>query len=193
MNNILVDAIHYYDNESYKFYNLLVKFCNYIKFPIDKELDINTLIELLNKKPNKYIGFNEELFESNEILPQLYFQNNGTICIRTKFFFLAVSNKVYWYWYWTYHFSNNYIYMSKKILRYGLDINIDDSADNYNSNLIARTLLINGKIDISHNNHILLLKALSLFITNSNAIIELKPSDSNLIHILVLYDIEDLM
>lgn len=185
MNNILADAINYYDSESLKFLNLLIALCSKLNLKINKELTIDNIIKQLDK--DGYMFFSSDL-SSNTFT----FKDTNKIYIRAKYFYLGLLNKYQWYWYWVIECKKNMIYKSQQILRYGLDIDLDSSDNNYYVNLMTRGLLINGKIEISvKTNEIFLLKALSLYITNSNAVIEIKPYDSNLKEILVLYDIEE--
>lgn len=186
MNNILADAINYYDSESFKFRKLLIKIYQNLNLGLTKDVSLDNIIKKLHT--NHYIFQQSEV---NSNIMTFGNKNNETIYIKCKFFHLGNIYKNYWYWYWTVECKKNTIYKSQQILRYGLDINVDSSENEYPINLITRGLLINGKIEISNKtNQIILLKALSLYITNSNAIIELNAYDSEEINILVLYDVE---
>lgn len=194
MNNILINAINHYDNEALKFNKLLQKLCKELNLEIDKDEKTQKIIDKLINKDYVYI----DTVDHNNI----YGYGNFIVCsknekinyIKSRFFILGNIYKSYWYWNWISEADKYKIFKSQQILRYGLDIDIisDDSTNSNLINLITRGLLINGKIEISKNsNQMFLIKALGVFLTNSNVIVEIKGNNSDIKNLYVLFDIEN--
>ena len=182
MNNILEQAIINYDKKINKYINVFEKILDNKNIKYNKSNN-KGYIDYLYKKILSNLDSNEE--KNNNI-----FSHNFNI-ISYNYFNLGLLHLKYynWYWFWSIFTDKNMTYKSQQLLLYGLNIDISVS----NQNRFIRSLLINSKFHIEKNtydNMMLIIKALSLYLTNSDIIIELYDKDKKYLTIIVIYNIK---
>ena len=147
MNNgyIIKNAYLYYD----KMFEYNIKHYDIDKIFTVKE--INKMNDLNNSKLSLKDINNKNLFEADYQVISFIFDHP------TK------SNNYIWIWSWSYaDIVKNKTFLCRKILKYGLDINIDNKV--IEIDIFLKSLLVTSRLQV--NEHELeLLKAISLYIT----------------------------
>jgi len=125
MNNIVVNALAYYDKNTEKF-EPMFKDAVYVLFPKDDSKGDIARRKILFMDKNK-----QELFKSNYEIIGIYENTTKT-----------------WTWAWSIpKLKKNVTYISRKILDYGLNIDIDESNV---TNAFLKAELITGRFRISN-------------------------------------------
>ena len=141
-----------------------------------KHLDIKE--REIKKKFTSYVFSNKSSLDTDE--PIIKFYNDKKE--EEEFFFQPLA-KLYtkeniWIWSWAMPIlPKNNQFLSKQILDYGLNITIE-SIENNTFNLFLKSVLINSRIKINSDNDLLILKALSLYISKKYGILTIDDDDA---------------
>ena len=175
--NLLKNSLNYKDKMDNK-YNKLIKKKKSHKYEIinknnDLDIPIAKFYTLNNDKSKKNILFSAK--------------------IQAIGFYYPDDFKFRWSWSLPIY-PKNWTYLSRKILNYGIDLDINDNLkneDKYNKiNLYIKNILLNSIILLdkeSNNINIEILESLILYITKSIRIMKIEKQ--NYIEYLVLYDL----
>lgn len=189
MNNICESAINNLDKQSEKFIKMFSIILDKININYD---EINKFYELNKKLDYIFTIFCENTkvnltYDINGQTKMIFYKQDILIC-EIRYFYVSIVSDNYWYWFWSIDYNKNNIYKVQQLLNYGLNIQLTSA-----QNMIIRSLLINNKIKINDNNILLLLKALSMYLTKTDYIISRSSTDTDTKNTyrtyLLLYDI----
>lgn len=134
MDNLIKNAYKYYDKMNTEF-NFFKDNLEYIDAEETKRSDLSL--------PEIYIYINKKKFKCNYTILGTYQKNN---------------NKYYFKWGWSHNELKNKIYLTRELLKYGLDM-----AENESDQL--KKLLINSIIELSNDKAVEIITVLSLYLT----------------------------
>lgn len=147
-NNLLIkNAFNYYDNKLELYEHLLSKIHRYELIPNNLDLEKN-IIKFFDKS-------NNFIFKAN-------FEDIGTYFNKTKL----------WVWSWAYLSkpriqtnAKNKNFISRMLLNYGLDINLDNNNTKINKDIMLKELLINSRLIITTDTNLNILLYIILYIS----------------------------
>ena len=162
--NLIKNAYEYYDSK-YELYDKVIK--KSVRYELTNyETDLaKNIIRLYDK--------------DNNVILEAKYESIG---------FLYPNDNL-WLWAWAAPSDNkNKTYISKDILRYGLDISLSDPNKNnnedYNFNNFLKTLLTNSRLLITNQEELRILIYISLYLSKKDYCITL---DDNKLQILCIY------
>ena len=161
--NLIKNSYEYYDSKSEIYHDVIKNSVRYELTNYETDLAKN-VIRLFDKK--------------NKLILEANYESIG---------FLFPNDNL-WLWAWATPTDNkNKTYISKDILRYGLDIILNDPSKNneeYNLNNFLKTLLTNSRLLIKKKEELLILTYISLYLSKKDYCITL---DDNKDQILCIY------
>jgi len=181
--NLLRNSLNYKDKMEILYNKIIEKKSNLNEYNIE--------YEIINK--NNDLDIPIANFYSD--VKDLKFKKNILFSAKIQAIGVYYSDDLKFQWSWSIPtFPKNWTYLSRKILRYGIDLDIKEnvkSDKNYNIvNLYIKSILSNSMILLdneSFNVNIDLLESLILYITKSMRI--MKRKKKNFTEYLVLYDL----
>ena len=165
--NLIKNAYKYYDEKTELYEN--IKDATYVENIFDSDLKESKIKFYINKKL---------ILEANyETLGTYYSEDNLFIWAWAN-----INNK------------KNMTYISKDILKYGLDIILDDSSDNtdeFNLNSFLKTLLINSRININNQVELDIITYISFYLSKKDWITSIRNTKNSNNYIFVfLYNVK---
>jgi len=165
--NLIKNAYKYYDEKTELYEN--IKDATYVENIFDSDLKESKIKFYINKKL---------ILEANyETLGTYYSEDNLFIWAWAN-----INNK------------KNMTYISKNILKYGLDIILDNSSDNkdeFNLNSFLKTLLINSRININNQVELDIITYISFYLSKKDWFTSIQdPKNPNNYNFVFLYNIK---
>ena len=143
---------------------------NAIKYYDSKDENIDSIL----KKQNSF-----EIIESSndyDFPIIIIYDKDRNIILKSEFQFIAEYYHYYnvWVWAWSVpDLHKSEITLSRNILNYGINVTQDDILSDP-LNKFLKTIFTNSRLKISDKNDMLILKALSLYLSKKNGILVLK-------------------
>jgi hypothetical protein len=160
--NLIKKAYKYYDEQFLKYENIYNKISSFKLLDADSDM----------KKPKVkfYDNNNKLLFESNWEFMGNYYQNHNL-----------------WIWSWGIpNTKKNETYISKELLRYGCDINLENNNTN---DKFLKMILTNSRFIIKNQISLDLLTHICLYLSKKEFVIY-TPDDNNTLKYFYIYDIK---
>jgi len=165
--NLIKNAYKYYDEKTELYEN--IKDATYVENIFDSDLKESKIKFYINKKL---------ILEAN-------YEMMGTYYSKDNLFIWAWANI---------NNKKNMTYISKDILKYGLDIILDDSSDNtdeFNLNSFLKTLLINSRININNQVELDIITYISFYLSKKDWITSIQNTKNSNNYIFVfLYNVK---
>tara|TARA_B100000902_G_scaffold327503_1_gene323100 strand:- start:7615 stop:8124 length:510 start_codon:yes stop_codon:yes gene_type:complete len=146
-----------------------------------------------NKILTSYDKVTEETFESDLKESIIRFYKNDKVILEANYEGMGdyYSNENLFVWTWAIVNSNkNMSYISKSILKYGLDITLNNPSETneYNLNSFLKMLLINSRILITNQVELDILTYISFYLSKKDYFTSFK--DDNIFRFIYLYNIK---
>ena len=136
-----------------------------------------------NKILQSYDKVIEETFESDLKESIIRFYKNDKVILEANYEGMAdyYPNENLFVWTWAIVNSNkNMSYISKSILKYGLDITLNNTSENseYNLNSFLKMLLINSRILVTNQVELDILTYISFYLSKKDYFMAFKEADN---------------